>query len=149
MKTLANSILSFYFPIFNGWLMTPGQSRSNRPAESIFLRLQRRSAGDRGISDHVVAEVKRKADSVEVVIQQLENTLAYSETESGRYWVIIFDGLHILFYEYHGSHPRNHRLVPIGPPSQPGRNEFHVRTDSLVVDEMFGYLLQRESLSPC
>ncbi|PYH92439.1 hypothetical protein BO71DRAFT_451392 [Aspergillus ellipticus CBS 707.79] len=48
----------------------------------------------------------------------------------------------------HTDLPENHRLIPTGPPSQRRRNKFHVRNDSLAIDEMLVHMLQHETPNP-
>lgn len=148
VKALANSMLSYYFPLVNGWIIAPEQNRNNSFADFIVLRVQRRFPGDRSVIDHTVAEAKKKTDDVAAAMDQLEYALEQSNTEFGRCWAVLFHGLDILFYEYHEHLPENHRLVPTGPPSQPRRNKFHVRGDSRAVDEMLMHMLQHETPSP-
>lgn len=59
VKALANSMLSYYFPLVNGWIIAPEQNRNNSFADFIVLRVQRRFPGDRSIIDHTVAEAKK------------------------------------------------------------------------------------------
>lgn len=148
VKALANSMLSYYFPVVNGWIIAPEQNRNNSFADFIVLRVQRRYPGDRSVVDHTVAEAKKKADDLGAAMDQLENALEQSNTEFGRCWAILFHGLNFLFYEYHEYLPENHRLIPTGPPSQPRRNKFHVRTDSLAIDEMLMHMLQNNTPNP-
>lgn len=145
VKTLANSMLSYYFPIVNGWIIAPEQNRNDSFADFIVLRVQRRYPGDRSVVDHTVAEAKKNKDDLSAAMDQLENALEQSNTEFGRCWAMIFHGLNLLFYEYHQYLPENHRLIPMGPPSQPGRNKLHVRTESLAINEMLLHMLQHET----
>ena len=147
VKALANAMLTYYFPIVNGWIVAPEQNRNNTFTDFIVLRVQRRYAGDRSVVDHTVAEAKKTTDDIGAAMDQLENALEQSNTEFGRCWAIIFHGLNILFYEYHEYLPENERVIPTGPPSQSRKTEFHVRTDSLAIDEMLTHMLHHETPS--
>ncbi|PLN86007.1 hypothetical protein BDW42DRAFT_121762 [Aspergillus taichungensis] len=148
VKALAVSMLSYHFPIVNGWIIAPEQNRNDRFADFIVLRVQRRFPGDRSVIDHTVAEAKKGSDNLDAAMEQIENALEHANTEFGRCWAIVFHGLDILFYEYHKYLPANSRLIPTGPPSQPHTNRFHVRTDSLSVQEMLTHMLQHETPNP-
>lgn len=39
VKALANSMLSYYFPLVNGWIIAPEQNRNNTFADFIVLRV--------------------------------------------------------------------------------------------------------------
>lgn len=58
VKALANSMLTYYFPIANGWIVAPEQNRNDSFADFMVLRVQRRYPGDRSAFDHTVAEAK-------------------------------------------------------------------------------------------
>lgn len=141
-------MLSYYFPLVNGWIVAPEPNRNNTFADFIVLRVQRRYPGDRSVVDHTVAEAKKKEDDLGAAMDQLENAPEQSNTEFGRCWAIMFHGLDLLFYEYHEYLTENNRLLPTGPPSQPRRNKFHVRTDSLAIDEMLMHMLHHETPNP-
>ncbi|KAJ5155447.1 hypothetical protein N7492_008250 [Penicillium capsulatum] len=128
VNALANAILSYHFLLSNSF------------ASTAATRIQ--------LIHYVVVEAKRKDDDLGTAVEQLVIDLEQAETESGRRWRIIFDGLDVLFYEYHANLPAGHRLIPAGPPSQPSRSVFHMRDDSLAVDEMMDHMRQRETPGP-
>lgn len=54
-------------------------------------------------------------------LDQLENVLENWNTEFGRCWALLIQGVEFMFYEYHQHRPVNNRLLPWGSPDQPGR----------------------------
>ncbi|PKY03714.1 hypothetical protein P168DRAFT_167841 [Aspergillus campestris IBT 28561] len=99
VKALASSMLSYYFPIANGWIIAPKQNRNNHLADFIVLRVQRSFPGSRNVIDHTVAEAKKEVDDIDGAMKQLEDALEHTNTEFGRCWGILFHGLDVLFFE--------------------------------------------------
>lgn len=146
VKALASSLLNHYFPPVNGWTVATGHTRniSNRPADSIILRIQRLLPGERKLADHIMVEAKTNStDDLDADLGQLENAIKQSHTQSC--WVVLFHGLDVLFYEYHGHLPETQRLIPTGRASKTLRNRFHVRRDSFAIEEM---LMQLQLQTP-
>jgi len=73
-------------------------------------------------------------------MDQLENARGQSNTELGRSSFTVLTSCSIV--------SENHRLIPTGPSPQSRRNKFHVRTESLAVDEMLTHMLQYETPNP-
>lgn len=145
VKAMSSSILNHYFPPLNGFSVVSEQNRNNHYADYIVLRVQRRFPGDRGIVDHSVVEAKKQTDALDASLEQLENALEHSNTEFGRCWAMLIRGVEFMFYEYHQHRPVNHRLLPWGPPNQPGRHTYHVRHDCEIIDWMLRRMVQQDT----
>ncbi|KAK2814332.1 hypothetical protein FQN49_008216 [Arthroderma sp. PD_2] len=149
-KALASGVLNYYFTAINGFIVAPEQNKSNHRPDFIILRVLRRFLGDRGVANHVIAiaEAIKQAESFERSLEQLEDVLEQGNMEFGRCWAILVRGCTFCFYEYHSNLPANSRLIPWVPPGQ-SQNEFHGRSDSMVVDWMLRHIAQNTSPPGC
>ena len=71
VKAMVSAILNLYFTAVNGFIIGPGQIRNgNNPGFTIF-RIQRLVPGERGLVDHIVAEVKNAEVNVDGCLEEL------------------------------------------------------------------------------
>ncbi|GLA30358.1 hypothetical protein M752DRAFT_279533 [Aspergillus phoenicis ATCC 13157] len=146
VKAMAAGILTYYFPIANGFLVVPEQNRGDQFPDFIIFRIQRRFPGDRSVVDHTVTEAKKSDDSIPASLEQLQNALEHSNTGFRRCWAILVHGATFYFYEYHESLPPNNRLLPWAPPGRPqGQNAFHARQNSVEIDWMLRHMAQNDT----
>lgn len=145
VKAMASGILSYYFSAANGYAVAPGRNRNNNFVDFFILRIQSRFPGERGLIDHTVAGAKRASDQLQASLESLENALEHANTQFGRCWAIMIDGIDFKFYEYHRNLPEHARLIPWGPPNQQPRNSFHARNDSAELDWMLRHMAQNDT----
>ncbi|PLB54978.1 hypothetical protein P170DRAFT_505611 [Aspergillus steynii IBT 23096] len=147
-KGLAMTMLQHYFPVADNWRTVYELNSNHRTADFRILRLQRFRLDDRKMVNHTVALAKKDGGDLDAALKQLEDALERTNIESGRCWAMLFHGLDFLAYEYYEDLPENQRLIPTGPPSQPCRSRFDMRTDGLAVEEMLMHMRQHEAPSP-
>ena len=156
-KAMSSSILNYYFPLVNGFLvtLTSEENKNNEEYDygygSRVFRFRRRVLNSIGFLDRTVTvvETKKQIDygSLEAAFERLENALENSEstTRVGRYWALLIRGVEFMFYEYQQNRPGNHRLLPWGSPDQPERNVYHVRRDAETIDWMLRQMIQQDT----
>ncbi|PIG80342.1 hypothetical protein AARAC_004771 [Aspergillus arachidicola] len=116
VQVLGSAILNYYFPVTNGYAVTPGQHRGDKNiAEFNIIRIERRFPGDRSVVEHTTVKATQSADWLISSLEQLEGALWSTLPECGRCWVIIILGPTFRFYEYHLHRPKNKRVIPWGP----------------------------------
>lgn len=148
VKSLANGMLSYYFPVIKSWIIVPQPMQNDSSADSLVLRVHQRCPTTHNAIHYAVALTKKKSGDSDTAADQIQVALRQSTTESGRCWAIVFHGPEILFYEYHANLPENHQLCPTGPPSQSQKNKFHLQTDSLAIHEMFMHMREQKTPHP-
>ena len=156
-KAMSSSILNYYFPLVNGFLvtLTSEENKNNEEYDygygSRVFRFRRRVLNSIGFLDRTVTvvETKKQIDygSLEAAFERLENALENSEstTRVGRCWALLIRGVEFMFYEYQQNRPGNHRLLPWGSPDQPERNVYHVRRDAETIDWMLRQMIQQDT----
>lgn len=156
-KAMSSSILNYYFPLVNGFLvtLTSEENKNNEEYDydygSRVFRFRRHLLNSIGFLDRTVTvvETKKQIDSgsLEAAFERLENALENSEstTRVGRYWALLIRGVEFMFYEYQQNRPGNHRLLPWGSPDQPERNVYHVRRDAETIDWMLRQMIQQDT----
>ena len=143
VKAMASGVFNYYFTAADDFLVAHEQNRNDNFSDFLILRIRRRSPGDRGVVvDHTVAEATKAEDPLDTSMRQLETALEQANTEFGRCWAITVQGPRFMFYEYHRSLEVNRRLIPWGPPNQPGRNTFHTRNDAATIGWMLRHMAQ-------
>ena len=156
-KAMSSSILNYYFPLVNGFLvtLTSEENKNNEEYDygygSRVFRFRRHVLNSIGFLDRTVTvvETKKQIDygSLEAAFERLENALENSEstTRVGRYWALLIRGVEFMFYEYQQNRPGNHPLLPWGSPDQPERNVYHVRRDAETIDWMLRQMIQQDT----
>ncbi|KAK1144003.1 hypothetical protein N8T08_005912 [Aspergillus melleus] len=150
VKALSNTLLHLYFLVTDGWIIAP----QRHGLDSIILRIhhyQRRYPDDLAPIHHTVTLAgPATGDNTKASLRQLEEALDVSNPDpvSGRCWAVLFRGLELRFFEYHRSLPVGERLVSWALESQSLGDSFHVRNDSVVVEEMLQYMTQHSIPDP-
>ncbi|KAH8426083.1 uncharacterized protein LDX57_003824 [Aspergillus melleus] len=150
VKALSNTLLHLYFLVTDGWIITP----ERHGLDSVILRIrhyQRRYPDDLTPIHHTVALAgPTTGDNTKASLKQLEQALDLSnpDPDSGRCWALLFRGLELRFYEYHRSRPVGERLAPWALKSQSLGDSYHVRNDSVVVEEMLQHMTQHSMPDP-
>ena len=156
-KAMSSSILNYYFPLVNGFLvtLTSEENQNNKEYDygygsGVFFRFRRHVLNSIGFLDRTVTvvETEKRVDpsSLEASLERLENALENSESTTGvgRCWALLIRGVEFMFYEYHQHRPGNYRLLPWGPRDQPEWNVYHVRRDAETIDWMFRRMVQQD-----
>ncbi|KZF20328.1 hypothetical protein L228DRAFT_250004 [Xylona heveae TC161] len=146
-KALGTALLSYYFPLDDGFLIAPEQSRGDNRPDLLVLKLIRQTGGFR---DHAFVECKKSTDPWLASMEQLSNAAAdhINASPFDRCFAILILGYEIKFFEYHacewrGSVPDNHNhLVPLAPPGYDRWKAWNLKDDDHVgiIDGMFRYI---------
>ncbi|KAJ5933867.1 hypothetical protein N7454_006196 [Penicillium verhagenii] len=143
VKAMLSGVLTHEFPLSMGYVLVPGQNRNaSYPGFTGYhkpCKIQRYFPEDRGFVDHLLVEVMGSDESLADATDQLLKALEIANTQHGRCWAIIGIGPTVEFYEYHGSLPVNHQLIPWYPLGR-STNNFNIRTESVVLRSIFDHM---------
>ncbi|KAJ5921340.1 hypothetical protein N7466_009666 [Penicillium verhagenii] len=143
VKAMLSGVLSHEFPLSMGYVLVPGQNRNaSYPGFTGYhkpWKIQRHVPGDREFVDHLLVEVMGPDELLADTTDQLLTALESANTQHGRCWAIIAIGPTIEFYEYHGSLPVNHQLIPWYPPGR-STNNFNISIESVVLQSIFDHM---------
>ncbi|RAH52002.1 hypothetical protein BO85DRAFT_211192 [Aspergillus piperis CBS 112811] len=137
-KAMTSGILSYYFPIDQGFIVAPTSTSSKCSSgfEFIIRQFQPSPSKDRMIVDHAVVR-SEVDDSLQSCINRLRHSIQHRISGVESCWAILVQSQSVYCYEYHGQLHEHERLVPwaLSGRSQE-QHAFHVRRDSVQIKRM-------------
>ncbi|PYH38906.1 uncharacterized protein BO87DRAFT_412677 [Aspergillus neoniger CBS 115656] len=142
VKAMTPGVLSYYFPINEGFIVAPIStgSKCSTGFEYLIRRIQPHSSEGRKIVDHVVVR-SEVDDSLQGCINRLRHSIQHRIPGVESCWAVLVQGQSVYFYEYHGLLSEHERLVPwaLSGRSQE-QHASHVRRDSVQIDRMLRHM---------
>ncbi|GKZ23246.1 hypothetical protein AbraIFM66951_001251 [Aspergillus brasiliensis] len=118
VKAMTSGILTYYFTIDNGFIVSPKSTESlSTGFEHIIRRIQSDSLAERKIVDHAVVRLEVD-DSLQGCVGRLQHSIQNLNTGGKSCWAILVCAQLFYFYEYCGMGLQNECLVPWAPPGQ-------------------------------
>ncbi|OJJ67558.1 hypothetical protein ASPBRDRAFT_47614 [Aspergillus brasiliensis CBS 101740] len=143
VKAMTSGILTYYFTIENGFIVSPKSTGSlSTGFEYIIRHIQSDSLAERKIIDHTVVRLEVD-DSLQGCVSRLQLSIRDRNNGMGSCWAILVCAHMFYFYEYRGMGPENECLVPWAPPGRVQEPDgFHVRRDSVQIEWMLRYIAE-------
>ncbi|KAI9758449.1 MAG: hypothetical protein M1835_000595 [Candelina submexicana] len=131
-KAIASALLTWYFPLQEGYCVAPEQERSRNTPDFIIYTVKH-NVGHIDLYDCVFIEVKRNHLDAET---QVWNACEQTENDSGVCYACTFNQWDLKFYRF------VHRLNSIGEPASctPFSDKIDIRYEAQEVDRIFDYM---------
>ncbi|KAI9703740.1 MAG: hypothetical protein M1836_007510 [Candelina mexicana] len=136
-KALAAALLSWHYPLQEGFAVAPEQERVGNVPDFIVYTVKHQHDGNLDLYDCVFAEAKRSITDINSAKDQVQNALDWTENDSKRCYACTFTATSIRFYDFTGRDPASDEQAIMRPLADFTYDIWHHAAE---ISAMFNYM---------